>query len=359
MSLSGPLALATNVAQPAVGAAEGTSSLLQLDAASQTTAGNLFDSLLQEHLLALIPAEGGAPVFPLPEELSESMLPELMADTELPLSGNPLPPQATPIAWTALLISENPQSLPLSTPAATTQAASRVLAMQDAESALLPLVTPEVEMESAPGVVASDKLTSMLSTQAEFRLQEGLPQVRQSDLNSQNLVGAASTLLVATDDSDSTVLNARTNLASSPIPVPPRHPEWGNALGERLQWVIGRQFQQAEIRLDPPELGALEVKIVMQKDTAQISFSSPYVQVRDAVEDAIPRLREMLEQVGVSLGDVNVSQESFQQKMMQQRASDANPGIDSVMEDAEEQEDGLLPTSGIVGGGQGLLDTYA
>jgi len=90
-------------------------------------------------------------------------------------------------------------------------------------------------------------------------------------------------------------------------------PEWGNAMGERMQWMVNNKIQSAEIRLDPPELGSVEVKIVIQKDTAQVNFVTHHAQVKDAVEHAMPRLREMFGETGLSLGDVNVSQESFKQ----------------------------------------------
>ena len=89
---------------------------------------------------------------------------------------------------------------------------------------------------------------------------------------------------------------------------------WETNLGSRLQMMVGQNIQTAEIRLDPPELGALDIKIKITNDVASVNITSAHAQVRDALETAIPRLREMFEESGVSLGDVNVQQESFTQQ---------------------------------------------
>lgn len=92
----------------------------------------------------------------------------------------------------------------------------------------------------------------------------------------------------------------------------PKNPAWAQGLGERVQWLVQQNIQGAEIRLNPPELGMLEVKLHLNGDhAAQIHFSSPNGAVREALEAAIPRLREMFADSGLSLGDVNVSQQSF------------------------------------------------
>jgi flagellar hook-length control protein FliK len=84
-------------------------------------------------------------------------------------------------------------------------------------------------------------------------------------------------------------------------------PRWGEALGERLVWMVRGDAQQARLRLDPPDLGPLEVHIRVVEDEARISFAAPQSAVREAVEAALPRLREMLAASGVNLVQVDVS----------------------------------------------------
>ena len=92
----------------------------------------------------------------------------------------------------------------------------------------------------------------------------------------------------------------------------PKSAAWAQGLGERVQWLVQQNIQGAEIRLNPPELGALEIKLQLNGDQGtQIQFTSPNGTVREALESAIPRLREMFAESGLNLGDVNVSHQSL------------------------------------------------
>ncbi len=141
--------------------------------------------------------------------------------------------------------------------------------------------------------------------------------------------------------------------------VPLQHPGWNQAMGDRLQWMVGHHLQSANIRLDPPELGRLDVHIQLHKDHASIAFAAPNQQVRDALESAVPRLREMMNNIGLSLGDVNVSQESFSQgQQANENARSAN------MFDHDDTEDDRLKAIAPIGPiaprrGIGMLDAYA
>ncbi|WP_028110183.1 flagellar hook-length control protein FliK [Ferrimonas futtsuensis] len=78
-------------------------------------------------------------------------------------------------------------------------------------------------------------------------------------------------------------------------------------LRERMMMMINSRTNQAEIRLDPPELGALQIKIQMNGDQAQVQLHTQQAQTREMVEQALPRLREMLAQQGITLADTQVS----------------------------------------------------
>ncbi|SDK06784.1 flagellar hook-length control protein FliK [Ferrimonas sediminum] len=78
-------------------------------------------------------------------------------------------------------------------------------------------------------------------------------------------------------------------------------------LRERMMMMINSRTSQAEIRLDPPELGALQVKIQMNGDQAQVQMHAAQAQTRELVEQALPRLREMLAQQGITLADTHIS----------------------------------------------------
>ena len=129
---------------------------------------------------------------------------------------------------------------------------------------------------------------------------------------------------------------------------------WETNLSSRLQMMVGQNIQTAEIRLDPPELGALDIKIKITNDVASVNITSPHAQVREALETAVPRLREMFEESGVALGDVNVQQESFAQHENAANDEDSISSTTSELSaiDVEEQ----VPQKQI---SNNLLDIYA
>lgn len=129
---------------------------------------------------------------------------------------------------------------------------------------------------------------------------------------------------------------------------------WETNLGSRLQMMVGQNVQTAEIRLDPPELGALDIKIKVTNDVASVNISSPHTQVREALESAVPKLREMFEETGLSLGDVNVRQESFAQQNDTTEDDNSSGRFLSTENEGEEQ---VQSARKIIS--NNLLDIYA
>ena len=87
--------------------------------------------------------------------------------------------------------------------------------------------------------------------------------------------------------------------------------DWGQGMGKQILWMVNQNISSAEFRLNPANLGPLEVRINMDNDQVNVAFSSRHADVRDAVEQALPKLREMFEDKGLSLSDADVSQHSF------------------------------------------------
>lgn len=86
---------------------------------------------------------------------------------------------------------------------------------------------------------------------------------------------------------------------------------WTQELGDRMVWLAGQRGQTAELVLNPPSLGAVEVRIQMSGSDASAQFFSANPVVRETLEAALPKLREMLDSAGISLGDASVSQQSL------------------------------------------------
>jgi flagellar hook-length control protein FliK len=96
---------------------------------------------------------------------------------------------------------------------------------------------------------------------------------------------------------------------ASALPMAGNPETWGGQLGERIQWMGGRQLKTAHIEIDPPELGPLQIRISSEAGGTSIQFTTHSAAVRDLVEQSLPRLRDMLESGGTQLVDVNVAQQ--------------------------------------------------
>lgn len=100
------------------------------------------------------------------------------------------------------------------------------------------------------------------------------------------------------------------DLVQIPIRQNAHSPGFDKAFGERLMMMANRNIQVAHIRLDPPDLGLMEVKVQVQNEQTQVVMVSSNPQVRELLESAIPRLRQMLEGQGFSQIEAEVRDQS-------------------------------------------------
>lgn len=78
-------------------------------------------------------------------------------------------------------------------------------------------------------------------------------------------------------------------------------------LQERVSSMLSINNKEAEIRLDPPEMGSMQIRIRSDAEQAQINFVVQNQQAKEALEQSMPRLREMLAQQGLELGESTIS----------------------------------------------------
>lgn len=101
--------------------------------------------------------------------------------------------------------------------------------------------------------------------------------------------------------------------AGAPVPAmqdlqtPVGDSGWDDALGQKVMWMVSSQEQVAELSLNPPDLGPLQVTLSISNDQATATFVSQHADVRQALEAALPRLKEMMAESGIDLGGATVS----------------------------------------------------
>ena len=144
-----------------------------------------------------------------------------------------------------------------------------------------------------------------------------------------------------------------------PAPVPLLSPRFAEEVGARLQWIAEQQGGEATLRISPDGLGPVEIRLKLDGDRVELGFAATQQETRQALQDALPKLREMLAQQGLHLGHADVGH---------RQASSSNDGrregATGVIDD--EANDVTLPRSErrestpVIGrGGRGLLDLYA
>ena len=109
-------------------------------------------------------------------------------------------------------------------------------------------------------------------------------------------------------------------------------PAWSQAMGKQILMMVNQNIGTAEIRLNPAHLGPIEILIDMSEDQVNVSMSSRHAVVREAMEQALPKLREMLDEKGFSLADTDISKHSFAEQR-EQNAENNTTGINRGMSD--------------------------
>lgn len=152
-------------------------------------------------------------------------------------------------------------------------------------------------------------------------------------------------------------------LLSMPVPQRVGDSGWGAAIGERLVWMAKGEMQRAELKLTPPNLGPLEIRLTVNDDKASVAFVSHHAATRDAIEAALPRLREMLAQDALQLVRADVGGGQPDHREASAGAADHGNGGSAagggIGSDAESDEDLATTASSASSRGIGLLDLFA
>jgi flagellar hook-length control protein FliK len=94
------------------------------------------------------------------------------------------------------------------------------------------------------------------------------------------------------------------------IDTPITQKQWGNDFSQKITWMATQQDQHAELHLNPAQLGPVDVVIKVSGDQATAQFTSAHAAVREVIEQSIPKLREMLADNGIMLGNTTVSDQA-------------------------------------------------
>jgi flagellar hook-length control protein FliK len=135
---------------------------------------------------------------------------------------------------------------------------------------------------------------------------------------------------------------------------------WHQEMGEKLTWMVGNGRQQADLVLNPPQLGRIEVTMVIEGDNVSASFASPNAVVREALENSMSRLREVLADAGVALGNTHVGADTRQEAGTMPQKDDRTASGSRFGETSTASVEALAAGSRWHStGGRGMVDVFA
>lgn len=206
---------------------------------------------------------------------------------------------------------------------------------EDGESAV---AAPNTQPRRAP-VGAKDTLRidapvmrATESVQAEFaqRMTAGagplargtaaIAAAKQADATPTTLTAA---IAAATGTSNST---ATYSIAHAAVGAPVGSPAFGDELAQRVVMFAGQKLQRADIAVTPADLGPIAVSIEVRGQEATLAFTAASHTTRAAIEDALPKLRDMLSAQGLQLAGAHVGSEPRRDSYRSARNDTGNTG---------------------------------
>ncbi|WP_163935820.1 flagellar hook-length control protein FliK [Paraferrimonas sp. SM1919] len=118
----------------------------------------------------------------------------------------------------------------------------------------------------------------------------------------------------------------------------------------QIKLMIQQATNQAEIKLDPPELGSMVIRLQVQGDQTQVQFQVQHQHTKELLEQSLERLKGMLEQQGLSLADTHVGRD---------QGSDEGRTFAQHGSDEVTQTDEITANTSTAIGKLGLIDYYA
>jgi flagellar hook-length control protein FliK len=133
-----------------------------------------------------------------------------------------------------------------------------------------------------------------------------------------------------------------------------RTPGWQEAFASRVQWLVDAQVGEARIKLNPPELGAIDVKVSLLDDKTYVQLTTATAAARDELAQSLPRLRELFTASGLELGGASVYNGRDQQQAGgRQDAAGAESRAGAFLEPGDDSAARAAPRS------VGRIDVFA
>lgn len=241
------------------------------------------------------------------------------------------------------------------------QGAAQVLGEQPAaDSAATAATRPRAE--AAPAALAAAASTAQPDVEPDVaKFASLLAQDRAEPAALKDTAAAVSPLSAPVQQASLNIAQAAAGVASDRIAARVGTPGWDKQIGQKIVWMVAGQEQSATLTLNPPDMGPMQVVLSVTNDQATVTFSANQLEVRQALENAMPKLREMMSESGIALGNATVDAGTPDQRQAQgdqpgRAGSGPRAGANGAPVDVAEHQPGRPMRSG---GLPGMVDTFA
>lgn len=152
---------------------------------------------------------------------------------------------------------------------------------------------------------------------------------------------------------------ARAEAPQFPVRTPVSQSGWADDVGNRMVWMAGKELGRAELILTPPHLGRVEITLNVNGDQTTAHFVTATPAAREAIEQSLPRLRELMTDAGLNLSQVNVSANGANDSSQEQRnwGGSQRGGRQQLADEAPDMATQSRPVW--ARSGLGMVDTFA
>ena len=148
--------------------------------------------------------------------------------------------------------------------------------------------------------------------------------------------------------------NTNAQTTNDKVSAPVGTTAFNDEVGGKITWMANQGVQSASLQVSPEHMGPVEVRISVENGSASVAFNANHADTRAALEQALPRLREMFATQGLTLSDASVSQQSPRGQAQKQAVA----AIGAVGASSSD-DDSTSAIAAVSSARPGLVDTYA
>lgn len=219
----------------------------------------------------------------------------------------PLPAATSPAAQQIALIA---QALGLQAEAASASAAPPAANATAATAHTAAMAVAPTAIDATATATLATELAALAQTASgDEAIADGRPATPAAPTSVSTATAAAAPMPPGANPAPSAA-PALPALPAAPLPSSPGQPAFAGEFGNRVMLMAHGQVKSAQIALNPGELGPVEVRLELRGQEASLVMSAAHPATRAALEDALPRLREMFAAQGLELADAQVGADS-------------------------------------------------